>query len=92
MTRFLESSPIQTRPHFCVRLGTVIMAKSQVPSSIVATTLVALAVCAGLIHASDAKPPCYTPLNPALETICYTTISTSGNFSLRTYGGGLNVR
>lgn len=37
------------------------------------------------------SPPCTTPLNPALETICYTSVSTDGNFSIREYAQGLNV-
>ena len=37
------------------------------------------------------SPPCTTPLNPALESICYTTVTTQGNFSIRDYAQGLNV-
>jgi hypothetical protein len=40
---------------------------------------------------SVAQPPCHTPLNPALETICYATLVSDGNFSVRTYAKGLNV-
>jgi hypothetical protein len=42
-------------------------------------------------NALSAQPPCRTPLNPALETICYTTKTTDGNFSIRLYAEGLNV-
>ena len=38
-----------------------------------------------------AQPPCHSPLNPALETICFDTLLTDGNFSVRTYAKGLNV-
>ena len=41
--------------------------------------------------ARASAPPCHTPLNPALETICSTTVSSSGNFSIRDYASGLNV-
>ena len=41
--------------------------------------------------AAAASPPCTTPLNPALETICSTTVSSSGNFSVREYASGVNV-
>ena len=36
-------------------------------------------------------PPCTSPLNPALESICYTTVSSAGNFSVRDYAIGINV-
>jgi len=42
-------------------------------------------------RATAAGPPCTSPLNPALETICYTTVSSSGNFSIRNFAVGLNV-
>ena len=35
-------------------------------------------------------PPCHTPLNPDLETLCYTTTSTAGNVSLRVIGAGVD--
>ncbi len=37
-----------------------------------------------------AAPPCYTPLNPNFETLCFTTTSTVGNVSLREVGAGLD--
>ena len=36
-------------------------------------------------------PPCTSPLNPAFETICFTAVSSSGNYSVRDYASGVNV-
>jgi hypothetical protein len=36
-------------------------------------------------------PPCTSPLNPAFESICYTTVSSSGNYSVRDFASGVNV-
>ena len=44
-----------------------------------------------LLALCEAAPPCTTPLNPLLETICFSTVSSAGNFSIREYGDGLNV-
>ena len=43
------------------------------------------------VAANAAAPPCTTPLNPALETICFSTVSSAGNFSIREYASGVNV-
>jgi len=49
-------------------------------------------VAAFALGAVSANKPCTTPLNPALETICFTTVQTSGQFSIRDYAPhGLNV-
>ena len=37
------------------------------------------------------SPPCTTPLNPELETICYSTVTSAGNYSVRDFASGLNV-
>lgn len=37
------------------------------------------------------SPPCFSPLNPAYETPCYTTVAQEGVFSLRDYAGALDV-
>lgn len=37
------------------------------------------------------SPPCHTLLNPALETICSTTVVSEGRFAIRDYAVGLNV-
>lgn len=45
------------------------------------------------VHAaalSAPSPPCHTPLNPDLETLCYTTTTTAGNVSVRVIGAGLD--
>lgn len=41
--------------------------------------------------AAPPSPPCTSPLNPALESICFSTITRLGNFSIREYASGLNV-
>ena len=35
-------------------------------------------------------PPCHTPLNPDLETLCYTTTTTAGNVTVRVIGAGVD--
>ena len=40
--------------------------------------------------ASAPSPPCHTPLNPAYETLCYTTQATAGNVSVRVVGAGVD--
>lgn len=52
--------------------------------------LVAGAAVAARASASAPSPPCYTPLNPNLETLCYTTSSTAGNVSVRIIGAGVD--
>ena len=42
-------------------------------------------------HTALPPPPCYSPLNPAFETPCYATVAEEGAFSLRDYGGVLDV-
>jgi hypothetical protein len=37
-----------------------------------------------------ASPPCHSPLNPAYETLCYTTKAASGNVSVRVVGAGVD--
>lgn len=56
--------------------------------------LVVIAAAAAAVAYTEPRvpsPPCKSPLNPALETICFTTISTDGNYSIREYAQGLNV-
>lgn len=48
-------------------------------------------LCVAAASVLAAQPPCHSPLNPAFETICSTTLLTDGNFSVRTYAKGLNV-
>jgi hypothetical protein len=36
-------------------------------------------------------PPCVNPLNPDYETICYSTLVTSGNVSVRLVGAGVDA-
>jgi len=53
-----------------------------------------LVLCVALqvaLRVAAENPPCHSPLNPALESICFTTLVTDGNFSVRTYAKGLNV-
>jgi hypothetical protein len=40
--------------------------------------------------APPAAPPCHSPLNPAYETLCYTTKAASGNVSVRVVGAGVD--
>jgi hypothetical protein len=42
-------------------------------------------------HTALPSPPCYSPLNPAFETPCYSTVAQEGVFSLRDYAGALDV-
>lgn len=48
-----------------------------------------LAVIGALVSAGS--PPCYSPLNPALETICYSTLKSVGDFSVRLMAQSVNV-
>lgn len=49
-----------------------------------------LAAVASAVASADA-PPCHTIFNPALETICSSTVTVEGKFALRDYAAGLNV-
>lgn len=42
------------------------------------------------VGAAPAKPPCYTPLNPDFETLCFSTTAVSGNISVRLVGAGVD--
>ena len=53
-----------------------------------ATLVVAMGSCAAALAPSS--PPCYTPLNPAYETLCFTTQTAAGNVSVRVVGDGLD--
>lgn len=58
----------------------------------VARAAVALAAALAAAPAAAAEaPPCHSPLNPALETICSKTVKTEGNFTLRDLAVGVNV-
>ena len=46
-----------------------------------------LCVCAA---AAAASPPCHTPLNPDLETLCFTTTTTEANISVRVIAAGID--
>ena len=54
--------------------------------------LLSLCACAASppLPLAPASPPCYTPLNPALETLCFSTQATSGNVSVRVVGAGVD--
>ena len=39
---------------------------------------------------STPSPPCYSPLNPAYETLCFTTQASAGNVSVRVIGAGVD--
>jgi hypothetical protein len=50
----------------------------------------ALGAAAPASGAPPAAPPCHSPLNPAYETLCYTTKAASGNVSVRVVGAGVD--
>lgn len=52
--------------------------------------LAAHAVAAHAVALAPASPPCYTPLNPAYETLCYTTAAAAGNVTVRVVGAGVD--
>ena len=61
------------------------------PSYLLRSAALCAAARAAAAAGDAAGPPCTTPLNPALETICYTTVTSLGNFSIREYASGLPV-
>ena len=66
--------------------------ESRRPSA--AAALLPLLLAASLACARAApppKPPCYSPLNPDFETLCYTTVAQEGAFSLRDYAQGVDA-
>ena len=54
-----------------------------------ACTFALAALSAAVLGAAPA-PPCHTPLNPDFETLCFTTLTSAGNVSLRMVGAGLD--
>jgi hypothetical protein len=55
-----------------------------------AAALCLCACAAAAVQLAPASPPCFTPLNPEFETLCFTTQSTSGNVSVRVVGAGVD--
>ena len=49
-----------------------------------------IAAAATLLSLAAAAPPCYNPLNPDFETMCYTTTTTAGNISVRVIGADID--
>jgi hypothetical protein len=45
----------------------------------------------GQLDKPPPSPPCYNPLNPQLETICYNTSASAGNVTVRSMGVGLTA-
>jgi len=43
-----------------------------------------------VFRAFATPPPCYTPLNSDLETLCFSTVEVSGNISVRVIGAGVD--
>ena len=52
--------------------------------------LAPLLVAAAAAAAAPPAPPCYNPLNPDFETLCYSTTQTSGNVTIRVIGAGVD--
>ena len=51
----------------------------------------ALCSLAAAAASAAAAPPCFSPLNPALETICSTIVASDGIFSIRDFGNATLV-
>ncbi len=52
--------------------------------------LLCSALLAAAASAQAPTPPCYNPLNSDLETLCYTTVTSSGNITVRSIGAGVD--
>ncbi len=55
-----------------------------------ALPIILAALAAAAAAAAAPAPPCYNPLNPNYETLCYSTTQTSGNISVRVIGAGVD--
>lgn len=49
------------------------------------------AALAGVAHGVAPSPPCYSPLQPAYEAICYSTVAAAGNVSIRLVGATVDA-